>query len=781
MIYDYGVGELQNWLVLEPKFNSRALGKCEVIMALGNGYMGMRSATEERYVGETRNTFIAGTFNRFNDNEVTELPNIPDVFQIDMTFDGLPFDLTTGEVIRYKRYINLKTGELFREVVWKSPDGKTYDLTFRRFASLANHHLAGQKVTITCRDGALNLTVHSGINGQVTNSGVQHFLEGSKRLFHQRILQMDQKTSESDLDIIVSCQHGFYVDDRNYAPSQLIQMDRRRIFFEYDVKAEAHQTITIEKLSYFVTSRDQESTSLSLEALKKSAVEALMQEFEKGYDFLMSESSKCWSESLWSKCPIEIDSEDGFDQLAVRFAQYHLRIMTPLHDERMNIGAKGLTGEGYKGHTFWDTEIFILPYYSYTQPSVARQLLKYRYLSLDGARKKAKENGYQGAMYPWESAWLDDGEVTPVWGAADIVTGESTKIWSGFIEQHITSDIAFAVWQYDQITNDESFMRSYGYEIIFETATFWCSRLELDDRDGLYHINQVVGPDEYKEHVDDNAFTNYMAEFNIQAAIHYSDKLRKQHPEDWNRLNQKLNLSKVEKEWIEKRSKLYLPMPNADLVIPQDRTYLSKPLIDLTAYKKSSHVGSIFRAYNLEQVNALQVSKQADVLILMYLLESKFSHEIKKANWEYYEPKTLHDSSLSLSTHVIMATDLGHDETAYELFRRAAEIDLGPKLHSSDHGIHAASLGGIWQSVVIGFGGIRMIHGKLRVAPHLPKNWRSLKFNVLWHGEELSFIITQNEIRIKKALPQSQIEVEVFGKHYVFGEEARIIYGDRFV
>jgi len=324
----------------------------------------------------------------------------------------------------------------------------------------------------------------------------------------------------------------------------------------------------------------------------------------------------------------------------------------------MGIGAKGLSGEGYKGHSFWDTEIFMLPYFTYTFPQIGRSLMEYRYKTLVGAHKKAQENGYKGAMYPWESAWADDGEVTPVWGAADIVTGKSTKIWSGFIEQHITSDVSFGVWQYYQITGDEDFMEKYGYEILMDTGIFWASRLEWNEEKQRFHINEVIGPDEYKEHVNNDAFTNWTAYWCIENAIEYYEKLKVEKPILFARLNQKLNLEAEIPVMKARLAQLYLPQPNTENVIPQDDTYLSKQIIDLTKYKNQTHVGSMFLDYSLDQVNQIQVSKQASVVMLMYLLEHKFSKEVKLANYNYYEPKTLHDSSLSLSTHAILANDL---------------------------------------------------------------------------------------------------------------------------
>ena len=228
----------------------------------------------------------------------------------------------------------------------------------------------------------------------------------------------------------------------------------------------------------------------------------------------------------------------------IRFAQYHMQLMTPAHDRRMNIGAKGLSGEGYKGHTFWDTEIFLLPYFIFTMPEVARSLEEYRYLSLPGAHAKAAQGGFKGAQFPWESAWLDDGEVTPEFLGTDILTGLPTKVWSGLIEIHITADVAFGVWQYYICTGDQEFMDRYGYEIILDCAKFWLSRLETGE-DGLLHMNDVVGPDEFKEHVNDNAFTNYMARWNIGKAIEDREYLKAEKPALYAALNEKLGLRMV--------------------------------------------------------------------------------------------------------------------------------------------------------------------------------------------------------------------------------------------
>ncbi|SES70807.1 glycoside hydrolase family 65 protein [Anaerobranca gottschalkii] len=768
MKYDKEINGLKNWIVAEEDFCQEYLGKFESIMYQGNGYLGIRACTEETYPGEVRNTFISGTYNKFHPSEVTELPNAADVIGIDIYINGKKMNLMEGNFKNYSRYLNLKNGELVRNFIWLGPSGEEVEFTFKRLVSLANYHLVAQEVLIKPLSKPVQLKLKSGINGQMTNSGVQHFFEGEKRLYDGKYLNFIQTTIESNIHFVINSTHSFFKNNEYYEPESIILMDRRKIFFEFNDKIEVGQELVLNKLSTFHTSRDKELEKLSLKEIILESLKELREESKKRYNQLLMESEEKWEKEVWSQGPIEILSTDGFDQLAIRFAQYHLRIMTPFHDNRMSVGAKGLSGEGYKGHVFWDTEIFILPYYIYTYPDKARLLLEYRYFTLDGARKKAKENGYEGAMYPWESAWKDDGEVTPVWGAADIVTGEATKIWSGFIEQHISADISYAIWQYYQITGDEDFLIKYGYEMLFEIAKFWASRVEWNEEKGRYEIKGVIGPDEYKEHVDNNAFTNYMAKFAISIAIDCYNSLREKVDQKvFDELNEKIKIDDWIEKWIDVQRKIYLPKPNENLVIPQDDTYLQKEVIDLTKYKNQQQVGSIFRDYNLAQVNQIQVTKQADVIILLYLLEHYFSKDVKKANWDYYEPKTLHDSSLSLSTHCIIANDLGEKELAYQLFKKAAQIDLGPNMKSSDHGIHAASIGGIWQCVVNGFGGVRIIDGKLRIQPSLPENWSKLKFVIYYQGDKLSIEITKDKVMIEKLTNRNR-EIEILNNQQFY-------------
>ncbi|MCD8329571.1 MAG: glycoside hydrolase family 65 protein [Lachnospiraceae bacterium] len=764
---------VRDWILREDCFDPLRLGKCESVMSLGNGYLGLRSATEERYLRETRGMFVAGTFNKFDENEVTELPNAADMTAMEITIDGEPFDLTAGTMEEYTRELNIRTGELVRRVLWTSPAGRRIRFASYRTVSLKNLHEIAQRVEITPLSGDVTVSVRSGIDATVTNTGSQHFSEGDKRFYDKKAIQFVLRTTQSGIDFVQTTQHRLAVDGCVQEQDAQVYIERREIFAGYEVKVRQGECFALEKYSSIYTTRDFDAAGRTTAELQEAGLTACREMEEQGYAGILADSAAQWDAEVWDRTPIciEGDAQAELDQFAVRFAQYHMRIMVPAQDHRMNIGAKGLSGEGYKGHCFWDTEIFLLPYYSFTAPEIARRLEEYRYLSLPGAHAKAAHNGYRGAMFPWESAWLDDGEVTPEYCDVDILTGKPVKVWSGILEQHITSDVAFGAWQYAAITGDEDFMDQYGYELIFDTAIFWVSRLEAGE-DGCYHINDVVGPDEFREHVNDNAFTNYMAKWNMEKALEYYELLKTEKPELFAALSEKLPLAEACEAWRDGCEHIFLPQPTAENVLPQDDRYLSCRDIDLTKYKQQDHVGGITRDYNLEQINQIQVSKQADVLVLFFLLEDRFSPEVKAATWKYYEQRTIHDSSLSLSTHAVLACDMGEPEMAYDLYQKASMIDLGPFMGSSNAGIHAASFGGTWQCVVYGFGGVRMLGGKLRIDPLLPAAWERLSYTILWKGQKLAVEVTGSEIAVENLTGTAPVSLTVAGEDCVLTGKA---------
>jgi len=774
--YDLGPKDQNNkdysFIVGEDSFEIKHLGKSESIMCQGNGYMGLRNSFEEDTTGQTRGCFIAGTYNKFDENDVTELPNAADVTGVQFELDGEIFNLCLFNTLFYERTLNLRTGLSERKLEVQSAKGKKYRIIFKRFVSMDNLHLIAQKIDITPLDGSCELKFTAGINGRMTNSSVQHFSEGSKRLYDGKYMEAFFTTTESKIEFAV---HTVIKTNADNIKTQ-INMDRRRIYSVFDLQIEKGNTFSIEKLSTIHTTRDFEFIDIPAETFKKTCLTSFKEICKYSFDMLLEKSVQAFEEKVWHYCDVKIDSKNSFDQLAVRFAIYHLIIMTPAHDNRMSTAAKGLSGEGYKGHVFWDNEIFCFPFFLYEKPDIARRLLEYRFLSLPGARKKAQSGGFTGAQYPWESAWVDDGETTPVWGAADIVTGEATKIWSGFKEIHITGCVAYTIERYYRVTGDIDFMKNYGFRIIFETAQFWNSRLEYNEKLDRYEINDVVGADEYKERINNNAFTNYMAHNNLKLALFYAEFIKNdEYKNEYTHLQKEINLDAIITETKKKIKKFYLPQPNENSIIPQDDTYLSLKSIDLTKYKNAGQVGELFKEYNLEQVKQFQVSKQADVLMVLLLLEEQFEMELIRKNFNYYEPRTLHDSSLSLSSHCILAKKMGDMKLAYHLFERSAKIDLGPNMKSSDDGIHAASLGGIWNSTVLGFGGLSQDGDTLIVELQLPQEWNNLNFYYMFKGSRLHFNISKTQLKIKN-LSEKTIPVKINGKESMLQNELTVDY-----
>lgn len=772
MNYRKGTGAETSWIIEETSFHEKYTGKCESIFTQGNGYLGLRNSLEERYVDTVRGMFITGTFNKASKEEATELPNVSDIVNMEIELNGERFSMTEDNLKEYSRTLNLYTGETCRNVLWEGKNGNVVQLSFHRFVSYKNVHVIGAYVEIKPVNCDVKATVVSGINAQVTNHGAQHLTEFSKRAFEEKFLQMGMVTTESAVSIAVSTVHkvfqsGKYTED---AASKIID-DRRKIHAEIQLVIPQGETARVEKISTVHSSRDLEYVASGKEPegenVCRDGLNNLKEAEEKGYETLLEESKKVW-EKIWKKQDIQIDSKEDDAQIAVRFALYHLQIMVRREDNRVGIGAKALSGEGYKGHSFWDTETFIFPYFQMAEPETARTLLEFRYKGLYGARKKAIENGYKGAMYPWEAAWVSDGEVTPYVIGVNVHTGEPMICLTGVIEQHITSDIIFALWQYYAATDDQDFMDRYGYEMTIETARFWNSRLEWIEENNRYEIRDVIGPDEYKEHVDNNAYTNYMAHENMRLAAQVIACIRDEKKDIYGKMQKLMqeegtSLEQLEEELKDKMKKLYLPQPDEKTgIIPQFDGYFDLKEIDLSVYKNASVVGTVFHDYSGEDVQGMQAGKQADIVELLYQMEDITTPDNKAKNYVYYEARTLHDSSLSKAIHSITACDLGIEKEAYDMFMSAALTDLGQEMKSSDAGIHSANMGGVWQDVVMGFGGIRIRDGHLRIAPNCPKQWEKFTYPLYWKGNELHITVCKDGVEVINE--GEDFEAEIMGQ-----------------
>ncbi|MBF2643636.1 glycoside hydrolase family 65 protein [Listeria seeligeri] len=713
--------------IIEKEFAIDYLNKYGSQMTIGNGYLGIRGALEEDYPEQVRGMYVAGIYNRPSGSTSSELVNLPDVTRFHLTLDGEVFSMLTGTIHSYERYLDMNTGELIRKITWENSAHKKYQINFRRFVSKVAKHLIAAKLEVTPLTGDMKVKVRTGIDGQQTNFGTQQLKELSLRIFDEERMVGEYQTIESKQQIVVATK----VNAKGAFTAK-----NRQLMTVVEQNVAANETFTLEKIS---------SVNTSLSKMDEVLPNTTYLELKK-------ETDLAW-EKFWKQTGVEIKSTNTFDQFALDFASYHLEIMTPKDDIRCSVGAKGLTGEGYKGHVFWDTEIFILPFFLYNQPKIAKQLLQYRYLHLKEAQEKALENGYKGALYPWESAFSGV-EETPEFAAINIRTGTRQKVASAISEHHLVADIAFAVCEYAAATKDTAFMMNCGAEMLLETAEFWISR--TTNRNGRLEILDVIGPDEYTEHIDNNAYTNFMAYFNVKKAM------------EWNKENQPFQ--KRAEKFL---ANLYLPVANESGLIPQDDTFLQKDWINLDKYKANQGTQGILLDYSRQEVNELQILKQADLVMLFYLLPATFETKVMKRNLDYYEKRTIHDSSLSKAIHAIVENRIGDRKQAYQFFQEACLIDLGTEPHSSDDGLHAAALGAIWLAVIFGFAGIDTREELLQITPNLPDAWQSLTFEFVWKGERIGFKITPKTLELSKTTT-SVLELIINGEKHSFTDKLTI-------
>jgi trehalose/maltose hydrolase-like predicted phosphorylase len=464
-----------------------------------------------------------------------------------------------------------------------------------------------------------------------------------------------------------------------------------------------------------------------------------------GWKGLVAAHEQAWA-SRWHNSDIEVHG-DADAQRAMRFAVYHLNSAANPDDDRVSIGARALTGGDYHGHVFWDTEIYLLPFYILTWPEAARALLMYRFRTLDGARAKAAGMGWRGALYAWEST--DTGaEMTP-----EQVIGRDQRVVDvlcGRQEQHISADIAYAVWQYWQATGDDDFLLDAGAEILLETARFWVSRAQ-PEADGRCHVRGVIGPDEYHELIDDNAYTNVMARWNIRRALDVAKLLRERWPSRWLGLANRIGLEDSDLvQWQNVACTMLTGLDPKTELFEQFAGYFTLENIDLKDY--AGRTVPIDEVLGRERTQKSKVLKQADVIALLGLLPDEFAGTSAAKNFGYYEPRCSHGSSLSPAMHGLVAARLGYTDMALSFFRQTTAIDLGETHIGADGGIHIAAQGGLWMLAVFGLAGLSLRDEGIAVDPHLPEGWDSMAIRVQWRGRSLQLRIDQKQHTIEATL-----------------------------
>jgi len=703
------------WRTAEPVFQPGDQGRFEAILTSGNGYLCTRGTFEERFPEDTQAVLIHGVY---DDAPVvfTELANAPDWSSLSISINGQQFRMDRGTITDYARWLDLRTGVLHRRLRWKADhDSPAVDICFSRFASLHDEHILAQRLTIRS-DQQCMIEIHASVDSRVENENRLHW-----KLHHQASsssgVELSSRTRSTNIEIAYCMLHtarGF--------PAEVHPLDCPGVpGVRMQGILPAGQTAVFDRTGAVFTSRD---TSNPMEAARISAETAA----RKGYEALQDTNSHAWSQ-FWDISDVLIHG-DPEAQLALRHGLFQLRIAAPTHDERVSIPAKALSGFAYAGHIFWDTEIFILPFFMFTHPDLARTMLMYRRHTLEAARNNAAP--LRGARYPWESA-ADGTEVTPAWVPDPGNRTRLIRIWTGDLQLHITSDIAYAMHQYWKVTGDDDFWRTTGIPVLLETAIFWADRAEAEGEH--YSLRDVIGCDEYHDHVDNNAFTNYLVRWHLRTALSALDWL-KDFPEYREALLKRLTLTPERLyDWQEISEKLvFLQDPDSGL-IEQFEGFFRLKTAAWEQYKDRNR--SMQELLGIEGINDYQVLKQPDVLTLFSLFGSDFNQQTWQVNWDTYHPITDHSygSSLGPAVHARLAARLGDAATAYEHFMRAARADLADVRGNVKDGIHAASAGGLWQAVVFGFAGLQLDSGEIRVSPCLPSHWKRLEFHIRTRGK----------------------------------------------
>lgn len=711
-----------DWVLTHDGYVPLSEHVVESRFAIGNGFLGMRAARaasrgplwltwQSAQAASWPRSFVAGLFDILDaDPPVPALAPAPDWLRFQIHVDGRPWFLKASDLVVHRRTLDLRRGLVISE--WRQRDGPAVVVSVRtlRLVSQSERALGLQLIQLEAQGSSSCL----GLDAAVELPGT--------------VLDLVRVGPGLAVWRSVRCGRGLAI-----ATSLRLRVSGRRLARQrttpgplrgcWTWTAGPHATATFARLVAVARAPVGEDPA-------PAARTALRRAQRSGPRKVLADHERAWA-ARWAASDVQIDG-DGDAQRSLRFAIYHLISAANPDDEHVSISARALTGDAYLGHVFWDTDTFLLPFYTLTWPAAARALLMYRYHTLPAARAKAARLGYRGALYAWESADNGD-ETTPDYVVG--MDGQATPILCGTQEQHISADVAYAVWQYWLAQRDVPFLLQSGAEIVLETARFWASRVERDSS-GTYHIRCVIGPDEYHESVDDNAFTNYMARWNLECGLEVAQLLSLEWPERWIELAARLGLSEDELEdWRVVTRLLHTGRVAENGVIEQFGGYFGLEPIDLTAYE--SRTVPMEFILGRERTARSQVIKQSDVVMLLAMLWDRFSPAQRRANMEYYAPRCGHGSSLSRATHALVAARLGDLDRAKRQFDQAAAIDLQDTTRTGSGGVHIAALGGLWQTAVLGFGGLSLEPDGLRLEPHLPAAWRRLRFGVHWRGSQL--------------------------------------------
>lgn len=740
---------LDEWKVSECKTDAYTNYVDETIFSIGNGYVGIRGNFEEGYSGPSdstmEGTYINGFFEMdeiqygelaygYAKNNQTML-NVTNGKVIELYIEDEKFSMSSGEIKGYKRTMDMKSGLMNRWIIWKSPNGKEVEINITRVASFEDKHLISIHYEVTPINFDGKITVISALDGEIKNKQATNDPRIGAKFDGEILSLVCEKQKEGFGAVIyktnntkfsVACgMENVIASDNKYEIFNRKQGKRIESVFVTNVSVGTK--LTLDKYISYYTSMDNGDTDLML-ITKNTLDKAKIKGFKKIVEF-----QKNYMDRFWETSDIEIKGELSIQQ-GIRFNLFHL-LQSVGTDGNTNIAAKGLTGEGYEGHYFWDTEIFSLPFFTYNVPEISKKLVEFRYNTLDKARERAREMGHEkGALYPWRT-----------------INGEECSAYypAGTAQYHINADIIYALKKYIEATNDEDFMVNFGAEMVFETARLWLDLGNYDPkRENKFCINCVTGPDEYTAIVNNNCYTNYMAKLNLQYAVEIASCLKEKYVVGYESVKRKIHLEEEELLGFEKAAQnMYLPYDEELKVHPQDDSFLHKKMWDFKNTPKEKY--PLLLNFHPLVIYRHQVCKQADVVLTEFLFGNQFALEDKKRDYDYYEPLTTHDSSLSTCIYSVMASEIGYREKAYKYFMNTVRMDLDNNQNNTQHGVHTACMAGAWMCMVNGFAGMRVYDGILSFKPHLPVKWDSYKFKISFNGCVLCVMVDKKVVDYK--------------------------------
>ena len=708
----------------------------ETIFTQSNGYMGIRGYTEEAndVSGSCREGYLAGVFATIDKAARKQIKithkwpmltmiSLPEIFGCAIELDGEPFKLAEGTVHSFERSLDMHNGLLSRRIDWESPLGHRTRLEFRRFLSAAVPHLAMQQISLTPSNWSGRAVLRFELDGNTP----AYFRCGDRRMPHlpQHPLENPRilagKAGAATLCVTTrGTKHTVAIASQVEGGVCALSRPKPGILAQsaaLDLKK--GKTAAVTHAAGVVSSRDDVKAARVPTLAAAIAGDAM----KSGFDQSLAESTAVW-EHLWSLSDVVIEGP-ARDQANLRYATFSMLQMAPFHTGNMSIPARAYAYNRYHGLYYWDSETFLLPQYLHTHPEVAENLLHFRHRTLGGARKNAKHLGGSGAAFPWMTD-SDDGTEQAPWGIGDY-------LW------HQNADIAYAIDQYVRTTGNTAFMLEKGLEMIVETARFWMSRLE-EDAGGVVHLHNTVGPDEIEKHGKDNGYSSLLARRHFRLAAGWVRKVTEIYPREGAALAKRLKITAGEiASWTHAADKLAVPMVPGHNIPLQDEFLIAKKPLKF-AGRGADEI--------YEHRHTHRVIKQADIILAMYLLQDEFTTAQMKEAYEFYEPMTIHFSSLSYNTHSIIATKIGRPKQAYDYYLKAAGLDLDNLRDATKDGLHAAALGGTWQTVVYGFLGMRLLDNAIAFEPRLPEAWKSIRLRIVFRGYTLKLNFTHQTQRI---------------------------------